>query len=57
MDNQDSFIDYVKTLTASEIRAEIKETVAEYHEGDHHMKAHCREEYLVLTDALEMRGG
>ena len=56
MDNQDSFIDYVKTLTASEIRAEIKETVAEYHEGDHLMKAVCRDEFLVLTDALEMRG-
>ena len=56
MDNQDSYLDYVKTLTASEIRIEIKEVVAEYHEGDHHMKAQCREDFIVLTNALEDRG-
>ena len=56
MDNQDSYLDYVKTLTASEIRIEIKEVADEYHEGDHHMKAQCREDFIVLTNALEDRG-
>tara|TARA_R110000764_G_scaffold24080_1_gene58258 strand:- start:2 stop:181 length:180 start_codon:yes stop_codon:yes gene_type:complete len=56
MDNQDSYIDYVKTLTASEIRAEIKEVAAEYHEGDHHIKARCAQEVNALLAALDENG-
>tara|TARA_R110000824_G_scaffold152833_1_gene324185 strand:+ start:280 stop:459 length:180 start_codon:yes stop_codon:yes gene_type:complete len=56
MDNQDSYLDYVKTLTASEIRIEIKEVADEYHQGDIDIKARCTQEVIALLDALDENG-
>ena len=51
MDNQDSFVDYVKTLTVSEIQTEMSDIEA-FLDSDGTPRSHLCEEVQILRRAL-----